>query len=105
MSECKTEDDCTRPMWCRARNRCTKHDVLPPMDVVVCTKPLQVKAWINNNKLLWEFWQRVVAEENYGLQNKTREEAVALLNYYQGRYDIACDFNSILEVKNESKRG
>lgn len=63
----------------------------------VCTKPLQVKAWIDNNKALMVFWQTVVTNESHHLQNKTREEAIALANYYEGRYDMACNFMEILE--------
>lgn len=67
----------------------------------ICTKPKQVKAWIDNNKQLWEFWDTVVKCEQYELQNKTLEEAIALANYYEGRYDMACNFMSILEEVRE----
>ena len=62
-----------------------------------CTKPEQVKAWINNNHQQWEFWKTVVAMGTYAPLNKTKEQAEALANYYEGRYDMACNFREILE--------
>lgn len=65
----------------------------------VYTKPLQVKAWIDNNKSLWEFWQTVVDKDTHEMNGKTKLEAIALANYYEGRYDMACNFKMILEEK------
>lgn len=65
----------------------------------ICTKPLQVKAWIDDNRNLWEFWQTVVDKDTHEMNGKTKLEAVALANYYEGRYDMACNFKMILEEK------
>lgn len=63
----------------------------------ICTKPKQVKAWIDNNKMLWDFWSTVVANGTWGGLGKDRDQAIALQSYYEGQYDMACKFKCILE--------
>ena len=66
------------------------------MELVQCDKPDQVRAWINDNLQQWKFWQQVLSEESYKALGKTREQALALCNYFEGRYDMACNFRQIL---------
>jgi hypothetical protein len=64
----------------------------------ICTKPKQVKAWIDTNKMLLEFYEETL--ENgvfYGLN--TREETIRLIGFYNRRYLLAKEFESLLEVE------
>jgi len=60
-------------------------------------KPAQVDSWIKNNLQLKEFWEDVVEMETWHGLSKTKEEVVALVKYYEGRYDMACEFKKMME--------
>lgn len=68
---------------------------------LICTKPKQVKAWIADCHSIMQFWQITVLNETYLSLGKTKEEAEALANYYEGKYDMAVQFTEILEEKGE----
>ena len=64
----------------------------------ICTKPEQVKSWIDNNKMLLEFYEETLERGVfYGLN--TREETIRLIGFHKGRYLLAKEFESILEVE------
>ena len=56
----------------------------------------QIDSWVNNNHLLWQFWQQVVYDGTWGFQDKTEEEAKNLDNYYEGCYDMALNARELI---------
>jgi hypothetical protein len=48
-----------------------------------------------------QFWQITVLNETYLSLGKTKEEAEALANYYEGKYDMAIQFTEILQETKE----
>lgn len=64
----------------------------------------QIRAWINNNLTLMEFWNKVVADETHEGLNKTREEAINLAGYFEGCYDMACNARDLISKLNEESK-
>lgn len=74
-----------------------------PIDRIVIRNPHpQIDSWVTNNHTLWQFWKIVVIREDWEGQNKTREEAVALREYYEGRYEMALKFRDFVNQKTMS---
>ena len=69
-------------------------------DFLICDKPKQVDMFVRENLRLWEHWQMAIATETYSLQGKTEDEAHSLMSYYEGRYDMACNFKTLLKASN-----
>ena len=58
-----------------------------------------IKSLRDEADLKWDLW-RDIADDNQALldRGKTREEALMLANYFEGRWDALCDALN-LEVK------
>lgn len=67
--------------------------------------PPQVKAWINNSKEQWDFWQVVVARGGCEGLNKTEAKARELASYFEGKYDSACNFRDWLAMRESKSKG
>ena len=52
---------------------------------------LRLKAAMDNNLMLKEFWEQVVNSKMWAQQGKTESEAINLAGYYEGRYDMAIE--------------
>lgn len=70
------------------------------METITIVNPEpQIKAWISSSEILFEHWQEVVRREDWGDQNKTREQAIALREFYEGQLTMALNFRDFISQK------
>jgi hypothetical protein len=75
-----------------------------PVDRVVIRNPeAQIRAWINNSHEQVEFWQRIQRSELVNVMGKTPEQVDALVNYFEGKFDMACNIRDFVSQKTISE--
>ncbi len=51
---------------------------------------MNLQATINEEFDEWQYWVNIYQKVAWKEVGKTREDVVALMNYFEGRYDMAC---------------
>ena len=57
-----------------------------------------IESLIHEAEIKWDFW-RGVSDDPQALEDrgKTREEAIILANFFEGRFDGLCDARGVLK--------
>lgn len=72
-------------------------------DITIKNPEAQIEAWINTNDSLSAFWEEVILREDWKGLNKTKEQATALKEYFEGRLDMALEFRDFINQKTIEK--
>ena len=60
---------------------------------------MNLQATINKEYDEWQYWSNIYHKESWEKIDKTREDVLVLMNYFEGRYDMACDLRHMINNK------
>jgi len=57
-----------------------------------------IKSLLHEAELKWDMW-REISDDPQALEDRmiTREDAIILANYFEGRFDALCDARGLIE--------